>query len=988
MKKFLKISGFCMLGLLGVVVLALGIAWITGAFSQKAVYITNLNISQDTVVCDNAAVLSLSDKSMEVVVVGDTDITATVSHEPAEATEKVLSIKYIHGKDILAETPETIISGKPFTLKFKKDANGLPVGGEVEIKFVNSTRLVDYTIKVLVDRPLLSSDIRFSTSDFVDVTSGSNIGKIVTPSNPNAVKTITLNTLNSNAIAPKKGAVVFTNSEILEYKNKKMLYVVSGDTKKFVKEIDSATNSNVETISKLNGTIDFKYSFRALGATQNVGMKTYIHKTFAMQKEFVESWLYDALNNNLTNYPITELNAFINKYYPYIAYGSHKEFMDTNTVVDETTGARVLLDTGDMHARLIRVMDAIFATCEQGIIISDVEIANISCKDLITFKVFDEKGYTEETIGDSDTNLNYLGVVLNSSTQTDADNKLLKDSIGNLTVAPYTKYIVSDGAKVPGEHSQWQYEVIDNGGEILEGAPIIESGPKVTGLDGNQYLEYIKFDEVVGEETQPVWYKYNEDYVTIKKQPLENGGTTWSIRTLQPTNEANVNSLHIIYSIESISSDGNATYKYAKSKLKIDYSTPTSFNWNNFNDNKILLHNNNNIGKDKIMQANAYTINAFTLNKSLVISENALNELEYKNVRFYMLAESNVYEYEGIKYEIFDTSSFEDKDEDGLADTVKLVNMSDNSILKISDRDTFYDLGSNPTLTAKNVTLLNTEEFASSVKIFACILQTDANGEFVTYTTPEKDTYRKVVAYTSAKEYTVSYFAQNLYSYYMGEGEDGAEEFVSSASGSKLFVKTGATAQIYLSAFPLDKEKKVIDEIDAESGLDVDGVCNAMLNISALNNYFTLYNGTLSYTLDYTQGTYKPSDGKQASSFVQLNKKDIVYDMQMEPQYILIGININAMDENPVYNNGTESNTEDDIVLATSTNPIQLDFIVYLTPQIYSSIYTTIPYYNLQNPAITSIRIEKAAEEEPGSGGESPDPDGGQEPIPEGGGES
>lgn len=967
MKKFLKISGFCMLGLVGLVVVALGIAWISGAFSTKKINITSLTIAQDSVVCDNATVMSLSEKSLEMLVVGDSDVSATITHEPTEATEKTLTVKYIHGKDVLEETPETVVAGQPFTLKFKKDSNNLPVGGEIELKFINSTRLVDYSVKILVDRPLFSSDIKFTTEDFNNVTSGSNVGKIVTPSNPNAVKNITLKTLNANAIAPKKGAVVFTNTDILQYKNKKMLYVVSGDNKKFEKANEVVTTTN------LNGTIDFTYSFKALGATQNVKLMTFVHKTFAMQQDFDENWLYLALNNNLADYPIADLNAFIDKYYKYIAYGDDKEYMDANTLIDETTGGRVLLDSGDMGARLNRVMDAIFATCKQGIIISDVEIANISCKDLITYKVFANNTYNVETIGDSETNLNYLGVVLNSSTQTDIDNQLLKDSIGNLVVAPYTRFVIDDEKKVPGDYSLWDFDSDEN--------PIVESGPKVTGLDGNEYLEFIKIHNEYDKTDE--WYKFNEDYVTVRKTALADGKATWALQTLNPTNEdpKNLNTLHLIYSIESISSDGNASFKYAKSRLKIEYSTPTNFNWKDEGVGKVLLHNNPNISTSLIEQADFYTINTIGFNASNVISENALSELQYKNIRFYMVADSNKFTTEdGIEYNIFDMTGYEE---------VKLVSMSNNQLFKVSDKDTFYDLGANPSLTAKNITLLSEDDFASSVKIFACILQTDINGDYITYT-DQRVEYRKVVASTSVKEYTVSYFAQNLYSYYEVTTEDGTKFVLSSQTGEdeKLWGIAGESVKLYISALPLDSDKNVIDNIDGEDTekVDEDGVCNAYLNMSALKNYISLYNGTISYSLGYKQGAYRPSNGADASSFIMLQKSGIVYDETLP--YIAIEISINSMDKNPVYNGGTPNEDGDDITLATKTNPLELDFIVYLVPQEgNSSVYETIPYYNLQNKAITSIKIERLANEGDGqgsgSGGNGETPPTGEEILPE-----
>lgn len=955
MKKFFKIFGYCMLGLLGVVVVALGFAWISGAFKKEKVPISEMTVLAENVVCENAPVLNVGEKSMEVVLNGDTTLTSTITHKPEKATEIDLTVKYIHGKDILEETPDKIESGTPFTLKFKKDESGLPIGGEVELKLINSTKLLSYTIKILVDRPLQSSDIVYSTEDFTDITSGTNIGKLVTPSNPNLVKKITLNTLNANAIAPKKGAVVFTDPEILEYKNKKMLYILTGDTKKLAKE-EITDSSNVELIKNLNGTVDFDYSFRALSATKNVGIKSFVFKTFAMQKDFNEDWLYSIINKDIATFPLADFNNFINKHYTYIAYGEHEEFMNNNTVVDEETNQRVLVTKGDMIARLNGVIDAIFATAEQGIIISDIEIANIACKELITYNVFFDKTFNSETVGDSDTNFDYLGVVLNSSTQNEEDNLLLKDSIGNLVIAPYVKYQISGDEKVPEKDHPWQYAPSEVEGSL--GDPIIESGPKVIGFDGKEYLKYVKVDDS--------WYKFNEDYVRVIKNEGENGAVTWQIKTLLPTSNLSTDpTLHLVYSIESINSDGNASFKYAQSKIKINYSTPTNFKWTDYSDAKLLLHNDTAISTDKILQANAYTINSVTLQKNQVISNTTLDELQYKTIRFYMIKDSNIFQYNGKEYEIFDMTGI---------NVVKLATMAGEEfeLDGFAGKKEFYDLGENPTLIAKNITSLNDEEFTSSVKIFAVILQNDAEGNLITI---EKDgeELNKVVVSTPVKEYTVDYFAQSLYTYKANEDEGN----YTSTNGNPVGVKAGNFTEVYVSVFPLDENLEVVDPDDGE-GNDTDGICNALLNICALKNYFNLYNG-ISYTIDYGTGTYVPNDDRTASTFVRINSGEISYDMQTLPMYITIKINFNVIDENPVSDSGT--------TLATPENPIKLDFIVYLTPQQNINKHDEIPYYDLTANTITRLEIQKdtTVEENPDAGEEGGEEGGegeGSGPVP------
>jgi len=148
-KKILKFTGFFLLTIVAVVVIGIFGTWITGRFNPKKIYIQSLSINNQK----EFVTISNNDKSYKT----------TISFEPAAANQLVLTPKIITGSDLIESMP-TVKAGEEFEIVFAKDENGITKGGEIEIKFLDSTQSAYTTLKVLIDVGLHSNYIDITTN--------------------------------------------------------------------------------------------------------------------------------------------------------------------------------------------------------------------------------------------------------------------------------------------------------------------------------------------------------------------------------------------------------------------------------------------------------------------------------------------------------------------------------------------------------------------------------------------------------------------------------------------------------------------------------------------------------------------------------------------------------------------------------------------------------------------------------------------------------
>lgn len=172
MKKFFKIFGIVIAGIIGLIAIAFAVAAITGAFSQKKINIEQLSWEEDNMVVVD-------------------DFKATINFLPENANQLDVELKFVYedGANIV-EIPQTVKAGEEFTIKVKKDGKGKNIGGEVVISAQTSLVKTQTNLKILVDVPipsdglLIASD--YDTEDDENIiNAGSSEFNLYVYTNPN-----------------------------------------------------------------------------------------------------------------------------------------------------------------------------------------------------------------------------------------------------------------------------------------------------------------------------------------------------------------------------------------------------------------------------------------------------------------------------------------------------------------------------------------------------------------------------------------------------------------------------------------------------------------------------------------------------------------------------------------------------------------------------------------------------------------------------------
>lgn len=959
-KKFLKITGFVMLGIVGMVVVAMGVAFITGAYSKDKINILSLSTSAENMFATESPVVYIGDGSAEIVVMAGDTLTTTLSFTPDNANQKHLLVKYINGKNLLKETPETVVAGEKFSLKFKEN-----VGGEVEIKFTNSTKLVNFTLKVLVDNIVTDNDLTFSVdqnSGFKEVEKKTNDNptsslltgsdkRFVTARDGDNTKYITLQGKTANTVAPKRGAVVFNDSTISTLSYKTPYTVINTDENRLVLFNDQNTN-----VKNSDGTMEYRYAMRAMSSTTNAYISTYFPKTFAMQLDFNTDWLNKAIDNNLIDYDYVGLNEYINKYFDYIypvpnsvdkdgVQAYLDTILDGKLIKDAETGLySVIIDDENEQSRLASIMQDIFIYAKQDIVVYDVEIGKINVQENLSYKLFSSSTYNNDTIGDGE-GIGYLGATLISKSLTDIDNSLLKEDIGKMTVAPYSKineenlgsWEKNTAISVPAETLTYNWLEVEKADQTSD--IDISSGPKVVASDGREYLQFVR----IGDE----WYRFDETKLQVKTTYTVDGYkkvSTWQFDALNPT--ITTDNLALIYSIESINEDGESNWVFAKSNVSIDYTRPTIFGYSQNEQTKMIYHHTPNSASAELSDlknTTGYKINSLTLNVNDVISNTALADLEYKTVRFFMVKATNTFTYNGIDYNVFEVND--------AWQTCTLYNL-DGTQITVGEYREFYDLGSNPTLNILNITSLNIDDPASKVKIFACIMQSDVDGNQVCEIEYDENDptivvsraysvvhYSSTDGYVNTNNITIDHFASKLFAY-VNLGDD----YVMGSSSAIENISTADTLNVYISAYELSADGTVDDgvsDVDGKS-VDSDGICLTYLNKQALKNYYNLSSGLLKNDIAYAEGMPAFDSVNMAIGSVvnTVTQSNIEFDFDND-LYITISLTFNSLADKIEEGYLTVGSVD----YATSDRPLELDFMVYIVPD--GEIGTNTPYYDI-----------------------------------------
>lgn len=1020
-KLILKICGFVLLGLLGIVAVAFGIGLIKGSFKDKVINILSLSASPENLVADSAFAAYSGDGSAEVVVMDGDKLTVTLNYSPDNATNTKLTATYLNGKSLIKDAPDSVVAGKPFTLTFLKESERTEqtAGCEVEIKFTNPTKLVNFTLKVLVDSVLNEEDYVFDADNTFSVKERDDGDVFVTRTNSNQIKTISIKGVNANRIAPKRGAVVFNDTTInsLRYKTPYVYFNTNNCLQRYSSQ-DGVTEND-------NGTYEFNYALKAMESTDNASVEAYIPKTFAMMYDFDKTWLDSARSGQLDSFAYDNFQAFVNKYFKYI-FPSYVD-ADKNVTLtamqeagkeyfalDDQNNFIVIRGDGQEQQRLLDIMDNIFVHTEQSIRVHDVEIGEIEVKDQITYQVFSENNYNNETVtsGDSLGGVDYLGVNLLSQTLTETDNQLLAGYIGRVEIAPYVKVDDDDISSekigeydVPQTLFEWYSEQSQNiKDEILkEGKIVIAKLPKIVGSDGREYFQFVYFEE----EEEVVWYEYCAERIEVTCTKSTQDYTTtahWVLTALQPT--INDQETILVYWISSIGEE-DSQIKFAKTKVVVDYTQIQTFGFSN-TDTKMIFHDNSTTIEAKhlknttaYMENGSTLINSITLQQSDVVTNSSLSSSQYRVVHFFMVKDSNTYLLgegaEKLSYDVFEV-------QDEWVEC-KLMDINGEYINMGEDKGgtVFYDLGSRPTLNVQNITSIDEDDRANKVEIIACIMQTDIGGAIMTQNSDET-LVERVVRYSSdrSKKISVDHFITKLYAYrvvtvgntnYFIPAGQSLSKWVKDFDEEKRNALIDSLKEIK-SSFDSEKEEKFEDqnvfeyyndeidykvcyaayELDAYGKVkeDTENVCKTYLNQKAVENFYTFFNSgaSLRYELAYnTEGVLAPDSDKITPSEIVnvINQSNIVYGGDDgSKDYIEFTLKFQNLEGREDDLKVTRPDSSEEITLGTDSDPIQLNFILYLLPITEENVNNNIPYYDLPSTtyslnlsAKTTIHIAK-----------------------------
>ena len=156
-KRILKIVGIVLASFVVIAGGAVGISALTGGFKKEVIEISKIYFGEDVT-------------NTDITVYTLEDIVETIKFEPANATEKELSVKVL-GNDngVIENIPSTITAGKPLSIKVNKDSKGNNIGGVVTIEAKSSNGLAVVKLRVVVDVNIPDNSLFFT---------GDNVGKI------------------------------------------------------------------------------------------------------------------------------------------------------------------------------------------------------------------------------------------------------------------------------------------------------------------------------------------------------------------------------------------------------------------------------------------------------------------------------------------------------------------------------------------------------------------------------------------------------------------------------------------------------------------------------------------------------------------------------------------------------------------------------------------------------------------------------------------
>lgn len=546
MGKVLKYVGWAFLGILVLVLGTVGVLFAMGAFSDETVYLDTITFDSDTL----KEGIDVSDTTLSVIndtLVATDSFSINTTFEPASATAKTLNIKILKGSDVVS-VPTSIVAGEPLEITVKKvcevntgsklyylvdgylyNSNNTPVddsttyelfpeikvirindsyykyieynvGGEVKIQATDSEGGTTYTnFDFYVDTAITGLNY-----DFTDVQEGGFTNNTIV-FNENDMS-FTLNTTPTHSINPSTGEVY---GNIFSMKN---ITTTSSDED----VIKIKKTENLEVNSSGGDTYRYiRYTFNSLKA----GTSTITSKTLPTYQMYLDYLVADNIfNTNIGPEGYNAVTDFANKYIEYLKTAGEIDPIknESGDIIGVTTAGyewyktmlnssgRLIINYPTDYAKL---MDFLFVTVSQEIIVENVEITNFRItRTSMDLDLFDTVDYNGQALNRNNL-IKLLGISLESSSENVSQEAL------NMRVDELKMYSVK------------QYQSFDSV-EAIEGEDLFTITKLVDGI----YKEVPYYTQYTSDgSTKYMTYTRNDAVLGVTNPNAENG-YTWTIR--------------------------------------------------------------------------------------------------------------------------------------------------------------------------------------------------------------------------------------------------------------------------------------------------------------------------------------------------------------------------------------------------------------------------------------------------------------------------
>ncbi len=388
-KKTFIILGICMAAIIGLIAVAAIVAVATGVWSKKPIQIQSLSFQTEFDI-DGAS----SNNTVNVL----DDFKIKINYLPENANVLDVDLKFVNGvgSDVLI-IPEKVKAGQEITIKVKKDANGLNLGGEAILEAGTGLVKTTNNLKVFVDVPIPTDGLKLvSNFDGKEITSGSqNITFYVftdpaSAINPNtgasvdlakAYKNISLVSGNPNSLAINSNGVSKTGFYCPDY--------IAHDHAPFLPTKTHTFNGQV--IDLVSPIKYVEFAATAMGSTEvPIVVTAKALRTYSMETDYVSitDSKYVTSDGGVNRQLFFEdLSAYVQKYQSYIkadnrsftyqnySYESGADYIES--ITQTTAGGDSYIKINDNNPEYEAALFYMFVQCRKTFNVEKIEIDDV-----------------------------------------------------------------------------------------------------------------------------------------------------------------------------------------------------------------------------------------------------------------------------------------------------------------------------------------------------------------------------------------------------------------------------------------------------------------------------------------------------------------------------------------------------------------------------------------------------------------------------------